>query len=379
MEELHHCHSSCSLLNNLLDPIFRNPKLTVGRPFSHPHTRKYKLIFSPSHLKLTMKQISFPPEVLARISPEISLQRHLALGIRPNLRNFTEFKPVSVSSSTSIKGNNIIASAVIKSGNTTIINNLSVALHEINSTGESLPGYGTIYPIVEIQRGRIGEPTDEEMHLAQTLHETIYHSKLIPLASLDVALGVQVGENEIIYDQDEESDLFKAHKKQYQYVLQSQIQVLSRSGSTSALFDLIYESTLQVLKDARLPRIYLEDIPLILMGNRVTTKNKRGFVALETKIRIDTNADVQFPLLLTKNVGKSSNFGVINVKESGETVLLADLEGDAEETGVVSRISVIATSDGRLKKVSLVNGDGNLGLEQLQQAIEIARLRAQKE
>ena len=50
-----------------------------------------------------LKQVTFSPEVLARIAPDVSLQRHLALGVRPNLRNFTEFKPVEVSNSTQFK------------------------------------------------------------------------------------------------------------------------------------------------------------------------------------------------------------------------------------------------------------------------------------
>ena len=41
--------------------------------------------------------------------------------------------------------------------------------------------YATVYPCVEILRGRLGAPTDEEMILSQDLFETLYHNKIIPL------------------------------------------------------------------------------------------------------------------------------------------------------------------------------------------------------
>lgn len=44
--------------------------------------------------------ITFPPDVLARISPELSLQRHLSLGIRPCLRKYEEFREVAIENNT---------------------------------------------------------------------------------------------------------------------------------------------------------------------------------------------------------------------------------------------------------------------------------------
>ena len=308
-----------------------------------------------------MKQLSFPPEVLARILPEISLERHLALGIRPSLRNFTEFKPVSIAPSDVVRGDNIVAANVARSGNTTLITSIGVAV--VEKTLDNASDYGNVWPIVEIQRGRIGEPTDEEMIIAQQLHETIYHSKVIPKGALDVQIGQQVGD-EVFY---EENDVIPLPKKKYEYVLQVHVLVLSRSGLTSAIFDLIHRSVLEALHSMKLPSIYMEEQTQILMGGRVTLRNKRGFVAQETKLCLDHNRTVDLKIA---DGGISSNFGVV------DQGLLADLEGDAEELGVLSRVLVIADKNGRLKRVSLVNGDNKIGLEQLKEAIEIGKMRA---
>ena len=80
--------------------------------------------------------------------------------------------------------------------------------------------------------------------------------------------------------------------------------------------------------------------------------------------------------------GVSSNFGIISIpeEEDRKTVLLADLEGEAEESSILSRLSIIATKDNVIKKISLVNGDSDseITLDLLKQAIEISKIRAQQ-
>lgn len=163
-------------------------------------TLKYKQ--SPNSKNQTfsmaeLKQVTFSPEVLARIAPDVSLQRHLALGVRPNLRNFTEFKPVEVSNSTQFQDNNdnVFSSSVVKSGSTTIINTITLGIVENFNSNES--EYATIYPCVEILRGRLGAPTDEEMILSQDLFETLYHNKIIPSTSLKINnLGISIKDDQ---------------------------------------------------------------------------------------------------------------------------------------------------------------------------------------
>lgn len=268
---------------------------------------------------------------------------------------------MSIAPSDVVRGDNIVAANVARSGNTTLITSIGVAV--VEKTLDNASDYGNVWPIVEIQRGRIGEPTDEEMIIAQQLHETIYHSKVIPKGALDVQIGQQVGD-EVFY---EENDVIPLPKKKYEYVLQVHVLVLSRSGLTSAIFDLIHRSVLEALHSMKLPSIYMEEQTQILMGGRVTLRNKRGFVAQETKLCLDHNRTVDFKIA---DGGISSNFGVV------DQGLLADLEGDAEELGVLSRVLVIADKNGRLKRVSLVNGDNKIGLEQLKEAIEIGKMRA---
>ena len=155
-------------------------------------------------------QISFPPSVLDRLAPDISLQRHLNLGLRPCLRNFNEFKPLEVSTGNlqELEGNFTVGSSIVKNGNTTVICGITLGIVEtpkssIFESTDSESTYTSVYPVVEISRGRSGAPTDEEMILSQKLYETILHSKIISTKSLEAKPGMAIanddGSLEIIY------------------------------------------------------------------------------------------------------------------------------------------------------------------------------------
>ncbi|KAK6456037.1 uncharacterized protein RJT20DRAFT_127804 [Scheffersomyces xylosifermentans] len=369
-----------------------------------------------------LKQVSFPPEILARIAPDISLQRHLSIGLRPNLRNFTEFKPIDIASNNELteNNNNVFGSSVIKSGSTTVINTITLGVVEVNSSTKSATteqlgnaGYTTVYPVIEIARGRSGAPTDEEMILSQTLHETLLHSRLIPKASLSINnYGAAVYDatlsNYSIYYPDLNPQEFELinfnHSKSYTFVLLSHIKIFSRQKSTSALFDLCHLSTVHALSRLQLPRVYISDTT---SGTKVSVKsrssNTRGLVGLSrSNINIDTNKELFYPLVLNNSEdamvdssgpfdhsGVSSNFGVVTVadadkegndEEGKRSILLADLEGEAEESAILSRLSIISNKSNTIKKISLINGDGNseISLDILKQALEIAKLRAQQ-
>ena len=57
---------------------------------------------------------------------------------------------------------------------------------------------------------------------------------------------------------------------------------------------------------------------------------------------------------------------------------MADLEGEAEESSVLSRLSIITNNDS-INKISLVNGDpeSEITLEMLKNAIEISKQRVE--
>ena len=66
------------------------------------------------------KQAVFPPEVLARITPEVSLERHLALGLRPSLRQYDEFRTLSANpgSLTDVGTNSLVGLVTVRNGDT---------------------------------------------------------------------------------------------------------------------------------------------------------------------------------------------------------------------------------------------------------------------
>ncbi|KAK6462095.1 hypothetical protein DFJ63DRAFT_313243 [Scheffersomyces coipomensis] len=348
-----------------------------------------------------LKQVSFPPEVLARIVPDVSLQRHLSIGLRPNLRNFLEFKPIEIASNENnltTSNNNIFGSSIIKSGNTTVINTITLGIVE-NNANEKVEDdvYVSIYPVVDIQRGRSGAPSDEEMILSQNLFETILHSKLIPKKSLNIeSYGLATNEDgdiKIFYPNNNETSSssneyedFESQRKRYSFVLFSHIKVFSK---VSTIFDLCHVSILEALKNVKLPRVYMTDFSTTKIVMKSRNSNTRGLVGInKNNINIDLNQDLYYDLELNGDGGVSSNFGAITTTNRSEnedeepqqqTVeLLADLEGEAEEATILSRVSIIVDKSERIKRISLINGDNNseIGLDLLQKAIDVAKLRA---
>lgn len=356
--------------------------------------------------------ISFPPDVLARVAPDVSLKRHLASGLRPNLRNFTEFNPIEITSSPFIGDRNatVVGTSIVKSGKTTVMSTITLGIVENPTTTSGADQFTSVYPVVEIKRGRPGEPMDEEQIMSQSLYETILHAKLIPASSLHIDnLGILLNDENSdpsIYYPDLNPDDFAlltsaSTKRSYSYVLLSNIKVLSKSVSTSSLFDMCYLATMNSLSNIKLPRAYLHvGSAGTKISMRARSSGKRGMVGLEkSRVFIDTNKDLTAPLVLTGSTnsedsmdidhgqfdasGISSNFGVVTyttTDQEPDTVLLADIEGEAEETAILSRISVIANKSDTIKKISLINGDidSNITLEKLKEAIEIAKSRAKE-
>lgn len=341
-----------------------------------------------------MSQISFPPQVLARIAPEISLQRHLAIGLRPNLRNFTEFRNIHISDSPqspldSETNSNVIASSVAKAGNTTVINTFTIGISETNSSDE----YASVYPVVEIARGRSGEPADEEQILSQQLNEAIYHAKLIPNGSLNIRCGLHVDQNSVVYPDTNPDEYTLASEaasivpsKKLQYVLLVHCKVLSRQASTSALFDLLYEGIVHTLLKVLLPRVYMELSLNAKISVRSRSSGKRGMIgAAANNYSLDMLVNNRIPLELAGSsglaacAGHSSNFGVISLHNQPEPrlVLLCDIEGEAEESAVLLRILITANDKGILRKVSLAADQAlPISLECLRTAVDIAKLRS---
>ncbi|KAH3673693.1 hypothetical protein WICMUC_003509 [Wickerhamomyces mucosus] len=371
-----------------------------------------------------LKLVDFPPAVLARISPELSLQRHLAIGLRPNLRTFEEFKTVQIndgglsrySSTNSNNESDVLGSSILRSGNTTVICTIRGGIIEEDILGENnnedadavnaifakdkesiinqenLIDSAPIYPIVEIERGRNGPPTDEEMNLSQKLYETFLHSKILSKSSLKVKVGLKSkndkNEIEILYN-DENSEFQLGPKRSWNYILYCKFKIFSRSGP---LFDLIWISLISALKQTKLPYAYIDEnaadikIPIKMTGNFGTIREQYAI----------TCDDEKFNNLILNNeeIGYSSNFGVISLDknvsnnneedekkmeidindENNDSILLVDLEGEEEEISCKNLINVVVDSKGEnLKSLTLT---GNIDKSSLQKAIDLSKKRS---
>lgn len=346
-----------------------------------------------------LKQMAFPPDVLARIAPDISLQRHLAIGLRPSLRNFHEFKANAVSTGTLNKlagdGNNtVIGSSIVKNGPSTIICGITMGVVEKSASDallstESAEAYTSIYPVVDIVRGRSGAPTDEEMIISQRLYESVLHSKLIPQSSLAINPGYQIandddGTSRTIYpESDEDYDVLNAStyntNKKFSFVLYAHLKVFSRAGP---LFDACHNALISALHNVKFPRVYVNSdfdikVPVRSRGNFGHLSNSSN------NLKIDANEALLYPIQLqSSEAGYSSSFGLIDLEDDqnideNKTILLADLEGDAEEACTSSKINVIASKSGDyLKSVSISGGGSNVTLEVLKKSIDLARARS---
>lgn len=359
--------------------------------------------------------ITFVPEVLARISPELSLQRHLALGYRPSLKGFEEFRDVLVNQNTlsryqsDAQLENVIGSNVLKVGNTFIVTTITGGIIEDSVTYENTRNekFGLIYPVVEVHRGRSGACTDEEMTLSQRLYDNVLQSGIISKESLMVKPGVRItnddGTKQIIYLSDEntndsdEDEVYKSLQpnRKWSYTLYAKVKVFSRTGP---LFDSIWNSLMYALRTVRLPRSFIDERATDLKMT-VRTRGKSAIIRETYDILCDPNAD--YPLKLNKeNIGFASNFGIINldpecdlVQENDaneeeemevddittkpiKSILLADIDSEAEESSVQSTISIVAKSDGTLKYLSIFGGKSKVTPEMIKKSIFLAQQRS---
>lgn len=277
--------------------------------------------------------LSFPPEVFARLEPDIYLQRHLALGMRPDCRKFDEFRPSQSQLGTL---QNSIGSAVVRSGNT-------VAVCGITASTTENENNGGIFPNIVINRGgsRYAPPSGEEMVMSQRLYELLQSSD--------------------VWNQHYEESFVLKDCANRGLVLNANVQILSRSGPS---FDVAFNSVMGAMKNAKIPRIYWDD----------------DF----QQVKLDNSQSR--PLLFSSQV--SSSFGVVEIKENEQNHLgiLSDLEGEAEETCINSRINVIARSDGLLSGVSICISDSDrtgrgihLTKDHLTRVVELAQERAKRD
>lgn len=344
------------------------------------------------------KQISFTPEVLAKIVPDVSLRRHLNLGLRPCLRGFSEFKPLDVTTGSlqeieDQRDGFIAGSAVGKNGDTMAVCTITLGVIEeskksqILSSESSLPSYSSVYPVVEIARGRSGAPTDEEMILSQKLYETVLHSKIIPSDILRSTAGLAIvndsGQSEIIYpDIMGDNPLFE-EQRTFSFVLYAHIKVFSR---TSPLFDFCYYTLMNALRNTVLPPLFVED-SFTSVKIPVRSRGNFGHLRKQNKVVIDRNPALMKSLKIRESeIGLASSFGIVDLEKTEvsspdinkKQVILADLEGEAEEHECLSRITILPNKDhSHLKHVSILGGGSHITIDTIDQCVEMARIRSE--
>lgn len=371
----------------------------------------------PSEDTIAIHPVSFAPDVLERISPELSLQRHLSLGFRPSLKGFEEFREVQLNEDflsrygKEQKENNIIGSSVLKCGKTFVVTTITGGIIEdsniykneeneligMDGTNQSdLSNYTSVYPVVEVERGRAGACTDEEMTLSQKIYDSVLYSKLIPRESLKVQPGIRItkedGEMEIIYPSDS-SDTDSLEKtlqtnRKWSYLLYAKIKVFSRTGP---IFDLCWNSLMYALQSVQLPRAFIDERATDL---KMTIRTKGRSATVRETYDILSDASRHYLLKINKeNISFASNYGAINLDpeaellkdekdeedidmETTDSVLLADLDTEAEETSVTSTISIISNGQGGMKHVSVYGGDTKITPEMLRKSLILGKQRA---
>lgn len=373
--------------------------------------------------------VSFPPEILARISPELSLQRHLSLGFRPSLRGFEEFRDVSVDSGTLSRyhqlqnaastkevsnDNHVLGSCVLREGDVYVVTKITggiieditmsnddvedeedAELLELTEDHSDITKYTSVYPVVEVERGRMGACTDEEMITSQRLYDTLQHAKILPKAALKVNPGVRItnddGTVEIIYPDSPNSDdvmsSFKVNKK-WSYVLYAKVEVFGRTGP---VFDMCWNSLMYALKSVQLPKAFIDERATDLKMT-VRTRGRNAIIRETYNLLCDPNDSVPIKLA-NKNISFASTYGAIDldpeadianldqdedenmVDDQVKTVLLADIEGEAEESSIKSNISMVSSADGRFKQFSIVGGGAKITPELLSKSIALSKQR----
>lgn len=268
-----------------------------------------------------MHSISFPPPVLERIVPDLSLERHIRSGVRSNYRRLHEFSPITVLNA---KSNGDGTTLYVQQGRTLVITTITYSVSEI--VHQSPQQYTSIYPNVTVARGRstTSAPTDEEINLCQSLYEAIMASRLISNRLLEFTPFLKVADA-FVDPRDVEIDSANTHK----FNLLVNFKVLGRSGP---LFDVLYYSATTALRGVQLPMIYIDE--------------SRDKTQLLMNLQHTTPLDCK-----PHNI--SSNFGLY--PQDDDIVVVYDLENETEEAHITTKVSVIADAQS-ISSFTLVNG-----------------------
>ncbi|CCE61339.1 hypothetical protein TPHA_0A02560 [Tetrapisispora phaffii CBS 4417] len=374
--------------------------------------------------------LSFPADIISKISPELSLQRYLSTSIRPNLRSFEEFRDVHIekdkishyaqslgsSGNVTDPNNEILGCNVLKSGETVIVTSitggvvedmetvsefeesiLEISNEDDDTKRKTISHYASVFPSVLIESGRNKHfPSDEEIVIAQKLHSNILHSGLISKQALKVSCGVRSvdvdGSISIVYPDEsdtENKDLFSniSNKKKWSYVLYAKIAVFGRNGP---VFDLCWNSLIYALRSTKLPRVFVDERASDL---KMTVRTRGKSLTVREAYEVLSDPYRFLPLnISSSDISYASNFGIINLdpeaqlitETEGEnmditepsSVLLADIDTEIEEKNVRSTISIISNGKGDFKSFTVVGGNVKITSDIIKSAIKLSKERS---
>lgn len=325
------------------------------------------------------RMLEFPPEVFARLEPELYFQRHIQEGLRPSLRTLEEFRPISVQHGPQVLPQ-CIGSSVLRVGDTTVVCGITAGTSQKP---------GAIYTNVEIMRGsRTGPPTLEEMTTSQRLFQLANKTDLIDKQNYHIVdelenvtqqqlneLSTQTQESDMDVDTQGDINEDKARNTSSRVIvgishisLIAHIQVLSRSGP---VLDASWNALVSALQSTKLPLVYIDPT--------------------SREVCIDDDASKIRPLKLgsaakhfTSTFGIYENRYQLNETNSDGTpdttkkqYILSDLEGTTEEKIVQTKISVTCSSQRDISGLSIrVSGSTKLSKETIRACLARAASQA---
>ncbi|EDO18979.1 hypothetical protein Kpol_2002p50 [Vanderwaltozyma polyspora DSM 70294] len=368
------------------------------------------MIMSESLDAIDVIPLTFPPEVLSRISPELSLQRHLSLSLRPSLKGLQEFREVNIENNLisrysndnipiNDKDNTVIGSNILKCGRTIVMTSITAGIIEsdvqdslidygerelIEMCGErdTISKYSTVYPVVEVERGRGGAPpSDEEMNVSQKLHDCLLQSGILSKDNLKIKCGIRTIDSEgtvsIKYPEDNDNDILEElnSKRHWSFILYAKIDVFSRTGP---IFDMCWNSLIYALKNTRLPKVFIDDRAMRL--KKMVRSRGRSAAVKETYNMLCHETENEPLQLNDEMISYASNYGVVAVEDEEEgdektKVLITDIDEESEESSVQSTMCIIS-GEGRLKSVEIIGGGSTVGIEEIKNAIAISQIRS---
>ncbi|VVT46387.1 uncharacterized protein SAPINGB_P001188 [Magnusiomyces paraingens] len=375
---------------------------------------KVELSSNNNNLNTTeAKPLWLSSATFARVDPELYFERHLRQGLRPGTqRGLDDFRAInsqrgSLTCVEEAAGQGSFGSCVVRSGQTSVVCGIVIGTTETR-------GGGGIYTNVEILRGGFNSaPSGEEMVISQRAGELV---RALGLGPSNFAVRVRTPEAEMEEEQaemEEEEGVGEVReewerergivvKRDRWLVYTAHVQVLSRTGPP---FDLVWAAIMGALGDVDIPEFEEDDEGnLFCVGRRTGRKLDLpvGGAVSSTfgvaTVDVSKNADVFAEGL--PDYDEDENMTSLSSSEEEEkeskpelkVVMLADPDGEIEETCASSRVNVVCNGEGRLYGFSFAAiGDDRLRGQDLnhqglvlerahiEQALGLAQERARKD